>query len=105
MRLGGADVEVEAAPGGTSERAGDSGGRGINRRTATVALGRSECVRERGKVDLGEERRKWEWGRDRGERMAALSPRRRRQVGSAGLRPWSDPGRRNREGDGQGDLG
>ena len=105
VRLGGADVEVEAAPGGTSERARDSGGRGINRRTATVALGRSERVRERGKVDLGEERRKWEWGRDRGARVAALSPRRRRRVGSAGLRPCSDPGRGNREGDGQGGSG
>ena len=105
MRVGGADVEVEAAPGGTSERVGDNGGRGINRRTATVALGRSERVRERGKVDLGEERHKWEWGRDRGARVAALSPRLRRQVGSAGLRPCSDPGRRNREGDGQGGSG
>ena len=49
----------------SSERAGDSGGRGINRRTATVALGRSERVRKRGKVDLGEERRASE--RERGE--------------------------------------
>ena len=41
------------ALGDSSERAGDSGGRGINQRTATVALGRSERVRKRGKVDLG----------------------------------------------------
>ena len=71
-RLGGADVEVEAAPGGTSERAGDSGGREINQRTATVALGRSERVRERGKVDLGEERRKWEWGADEARRLGLI---------------------------------
>ena len=72
MRLGGADVEVDAAPGGTSERAGDSGGRGINQRTTMVALGRSERVRERGKVDLGEERRKWEWGADEARRLGLI---------------------------------
>ena len=55
--------------GDSSERAGDNGGHGINRRTATVALGRSERVRERGKVDLGEERRKWEWGADEDRRL------------------------------------
>ena len=58
--------------GDSSERAGDSGGRGINRRTATVALGRSERVRERGKVDLGEERRKWEWGADEARRLGLI---------------------------------
>ena len=60
------------ALGDSSERAGDSGGRGINRRTATVALGRIERVRERGKVDLGEEMRKCEWVADEARRLGLI---------------------------------
>ena len=98
VRLGGADVEVEAAPGGTSERVGDNGGRGINRRTATVALGRSERVRERGKVDLGEERRKWEWGADEARRLGLIPSARADGVArrSGGDRAGARLGRVNR---------